>query len=164
MLIDDAGHRPLKRRSSGQHEPKRRAERVEIRTDVDLSLLQLLRTREVRGADKTPHRHRHRLVDRRTERFRQPKIDHLHEQMVLISVEDQHDIGWFDVPMDKFLTVRRDQRARDLPRDPQRKIRRKRPLSLNAAFNSFSLDILHRIKESSIRITKVKNGGDVWMM
>src|SRR5437870_3620212 len=83
--------------------------------------------------------------------------------MIFISVENQHDVRRFDVAMDQFLSIRRDERTSYLPRDPQRKICQERPFTLNAPLSCFPLDILHGIKESPVRITEVKNGCDVWM-
>ncbi len=83
--------------------------------------------------------------------------------MILIGIQDQHDIGWLDVAMDQFLAISRDESARYLPRYSQRKICRERALALNAAFDSFPFHILHRIEESPVRITEVENCGNVWM-
>src|SRR6516162_2712769 len=163
MLIDHAGNRPLKWRPPGQHEPKSRAQRINIRADVDLFLLQLFGTREMGRTDKSSHRQRHRLLKHCAQRFGQAKIDHLYEQVIFIGVEYKHDIRRFNVSMNQFLAIRRDERACHLSYDSEHKIRREWTLKLNTAFDSFPLHILHRIKESALGITEMENCGNIGM-
>src|SRR6516162_6580427 len=163
MLIDHAGNRPLKWRPPGQHEPKSRAQRINIRADVDLFLLQLFGTREMGCTDKSSQRQRHRLLKHCAQRFGQAKIDHLYEQVIFIGLEYKHDIRRFDVSMNQFLAIRRDERTCHLSYDSEYKIRRQWTLTVNTVFDSFPLHILHRIEESALRIAEVENCGNVRM-
>src|ERR1700730_8737405 len=57
VLIDDSGHRTLERRPSREHEPEGRAKGIDVRPDIYLLFLQLLRARKVWRPDKSAHRY-----------------------------------------------------------------------------------------------------------
>src|SRR5580693_4487414 len=55
VLIDHTDHRTVKRRAAGEREPERRAERIDVRPNIDLLFFQLLRAGKMWCTDKSTH-------------------------------------------------------------------------------------------------------------
>src|ERR1700738_1967396 len=83
--------------------------------------------------------------------------------MVLILVLDKHDVGGFDISMDEFLSVRRDERTRNLPGDSKREFRIHRAFALHVLFYGLPVDVFHRVEKFAVRISKMKYRCDVWV-
>ena len=66
---------------------------------------------------KPPMRNRGRVLLARRERFREAKVDHLHDQLVVLV--NEHQVRRLDVAMHEPVDLRRIQCARDLINDLQ---------------------------------------------
>src|SRR5260221_7951025 len=119
MLRDNTGDRTGECRSAQEHVPKRHAKRIDIGTDIFRLAIKLLGTREIRGANKTPGRNFSGGGRLHHCRSSEAEIDYFHEDFA-ITLLHEHEIGWFDVTMDKVLFLRSDQRRSDLMSDIER--------------------------------------------
>jgi hypothetical protein len=77
--------------------------------------------------------------------LRQPKVNDFgcHSTALL---DTDHDVAWFDVPVNELLLVHRTQTGGDLRRDFQRQVHLKGARALDETLERLALDKLHRVK------------------
>src|SRR5271166_715894 len=116
MLIQQLGGCASEWRLPSQHLPKCRAQRVEVRADVDLHSRELLGTGKIRGPDKAPRHGNGGLRTWFIDRLGQAEVDYFrcHRASIL---QAHYDVARFDVPVDEVLFVHRSQTDGDLRRD-----------------------------------------------
>src|SRR5580692_5006521 len=81
--------------------------------------------------------------------------------MLVILAVNEHNIGRFDVTMDKSLAFSRNQRAGNLAYDTQRQVQPDRTCSLNSALHGFAIDKFHRIEETGVGLSQVEHARHV---
>ena len=168
VLTHDLHHRPVKGRAARKHIPERHAETVNVRADIQIFLLELFGTREMRRADESRHGDRRggfRAVLARD--LGEAEIDDFHVKALtvivtfLVILAQQHEVGGLDVAMDEPDARRRAKRARDLERDPERERRLQRTPAADERLERFAVDELHRVEVVAALLAEVENARDV---
>ena len=162
VLAHHLGERTAEGHLPGEHIPQRHPQRVDVRANIDLLFLELLRAGKVRGADKSPHREGGEVVVLFVlDRFGEAKIDHLDEKIVVLP--DEHQVGRLNVAMDEMVLLRRRERARHLQRDAHRDHRIDRSLALDEGLDRLAIDKFHRVKKRVAVRAEMKDRSDIGM-
>ena len=156
MLRDNAGHRTGECRSAQEHVPKRHAERINVGTDVFRLAIQLFGAREIRRANKTTGCNFSAGGRLHHCRSGEAEIDHFYEDLA-ITLLHEHEVGWFDVTVDKVLFLRSDQRGGDLLSDIEREKAFEWAVAFYESIDRFTIDEFHRIEIAIAVFTQVEN-------
>src|SRR3979411_1347991 len=96
---------------ASHHLPERRAQRVQVRTDVYSDSRKLLGTGKLWCPDKAPGHRNRGLSTWFIDRLGKSEVDDFHSGSL---VQAHHDVAWFDVSMDELLLMHRRQTGGDL--------------------------------------------------
>src|SRR6266516_1222785 len=133
-------------RFSGEREPERRAERVNVRTRIDWAASKLLRAGEIWCANESSVGKIH-LFSRIRDRLGEAEVDDFHFQLRRLSITPgQHDIARLEVAMDQTLGRGSHQCPRNLDRNLQSQLCTERTIPPHASLQCFALDQFHCVK------------------
>src|SRR6516165_6211811 len=162
MLTHDLCDRAGIRWPARNHVVQRRAKRIDVGPDINVTLLQLLGTSEVRRANEAAsNRQRRRVLPFSLRTFGQPEIDDLHH--VLAFLINEHKVRRFQVAMDKLLLGRRGQSARNLERDCQGFCGTQWTFSFHEGIYGLTVDELHSVKIALVICSEMKDRSDIVM-
>ena len=150
MLEDDVhGRRSSERHAPGEHVVEQHAERIDVAALVGALAAGLLRRDVVRRPHEGARVGDVRLGGLAGEELHQAEVEHLHE-VVIVALEQQHDVRGFQIAMDDTERVRLAQRSADLLRDVDHPLLRERPVRLHDLGEGAAVQELHRDEEDAV--------------
>src|ERR1700726_2939872 len=160
MLIHHLGRGTSEHRLAGQHIPERRAQRVEVRTDVHTNPCKLFWAGERRRPGKSPEYRN--LSTWFIDRLGKAEVDNLRDHSAFL-LKAHHNVAGFDVPVNELLLVDRSQTCGHLRRNFHGQLYGKPTGSSDQALKRFPTDKLHRIEIIAVGFAKVEDRSNVWM-
>ena len=146
--------RPGERQGSGERLEEQAAERVDVRSSVDLVAADLLGRDVVDGPHQAPVR-----GSRLGDALRQPEVREVCVLAAALLVEQ--DVGRLHVAVDEALRVRGVERVGDLRRDRHGPLRRQRALATQERLEVGPVHVPHRDEEPALGLAGLVDRDDV---